>query len=79
MKYTKNFPLKLKQWGFELKEEVDVIFHYEDWRKGALTVLVDHGSKRIISYIDQVDEVEINTLRELKVIDKVVNRKTSNQ
>ena len=75
MRYTKNFGNKLLNMGFKHEETVNNEFiHYEDFRKGPVMVCVDHTNKVIVSYIDQLDEAEIKTVKELEIITAILNR-----
>lgn len=79
MKYTRNFPLKLKNLGFEFHGNNrdlgdDPELNYEVWRKGVIEVTVEHNpGKVVIVDILSADSVKCNTLTQLKTLDKIIN------
>jgi hypothetical protein len=86
MIYTKNITNKLKnldfefsyeyhqknlgyEFGWDFKEDL----HYEDWKKGCITITVNHTNRTVVFLIDSEDEYQLNSFETLVTLDKILN------
>lgn len=80
MKYTQNFHLKLAALGFEFSydhknDEETPVLYYEVWKKGIIEVTIEHSPGRTIqaNIIDHED-IDVANMKELTLIDKILNK-----
>ena len=83
IKYTRNIVNKLKLLGFEFCYEQDPSddpdIKYEVWSKGEIEVTIDHAEKYISVALVDWEDIAVNTLYELRDLDRMINKKKVTQ
>jgi len=81
MKYTRSMGVKLLNMGFKMElnsEDIpgdDDILQYEIYAKGLIEVTVEHspGKVIVVDLPGYTDNLKINSLDELKLLDRMIN------